>query len=242
MKRTVIGLLASLGFLGAAAVVVYTTGCVDAVVSWGPLACMFAGCVGLGGHALVLRRAARSRNNDDATAARQAQEAGARAVVALALAIFFQLAVLPFYVRRFIGHTVKADFVSVTAEGHGEATTFKVHAEYTDASGQRQSIEDDISPRMYGRYRDMSVACDMAKVAGQLVDADVPDHAPAPRSEPQCDPYVDFVVVDGVPGLAQMGSRPTVPAMAAVGALVLWLTLLFAIRRSWRERGDGSTS
>src|SRR6185437_16994426 len=97
--------------------------------------------------------------------------------------------------------------------------------------------------RAYLRYYDMSFDCRMAEVQGQVDREYGTRGIPNPLQlsgngpEPRCVP-VDFVVVDGVPSFAQIGSWPCVPAEGVVGSGALWAILLFGLRRDGRARSS----
>lgn len=205
------------------------------IASWVVVVAVLVGFAGLGVYGLALRRAA--QRDTDALGGRRVQEAGALAAVAVALALGTQLFFVPFYARTLFGQTVRASFVEVTSKG-GRSPVYKLRAAYKDASGRRQPIEVQVSNQTYLRYYDMSFACQIDEIQAsadrQLAKAGQPRLPRLGLPNKRCEP-IDFVVVDGWPWLAQLGTEPMVGVEGVVGAVVLWGILLFGMRRQVRR-------
>jgi hypothetical protein len=213
------------------------------IVSWVVAALALVGFAGLAGYGLRLRRAA--RRDGGALGPRRAQDAGALAAVAVVLLLGAEVALVPFYVRSAVGRHVRAAFLEARSEG-GRSRVYTLRAAYKDGSGKMQTAEARVSGGTYLRYYEMSFDCHMADVQA-IVDR---EYAKAGQPSPPrlttpgkgCEP-IDFIVVDGFPRFAQIGTEPAADTEVLVGVMGLWgLLLLGMLREASRAKASRPSS
>jgi hypothetical protein len=197
------------------------------IASWVVAVLAFLAFIGLAGYGVALRRTA--RRDGGPLGPRRGQEAGVLTVLAVALALGTQIFFVPFYMRAAVGRAVRATLVG-TRESGTRTRIYTLLATYEDPSGKVQAIEDNVSRDTYGRYSPVPIDCtierELAKV-GHLV----PELKPSGRCEP-----VPFVVVDGLPGLAQYGTEPLVHEGGIAITWVLFGMLLVGMIHQGQSR------